>query len=272
MAFALQDNSACIDFGAASLVGGTSAFTFAAWIRLGDTSRDMLIALRGSSFHTSSPLMIWRDESASASGRSHTLSMQLNTDAGQVRVESATDSLNDTSSWHHVAAVFEAGTADGGRLFVDGVRDAFTQSTVGATQVVTTTADVSLGISDASKWFDGEMAEVAVWHAALDDQQIARLAAGCCPLGETSQLASLMAYQDLIRLLNRPGIGPAATTSGTIAVVEHPRVYLPHGGICLGRRSQFAGHPVLEAGEGSLATAAGGEAALCGAATGMIVP
>lgn len=79
-------------------------------------------------------------------------------------------------------------------------------------------------------FLSGMLAECAVWQRLLDAAEIAALASRVSPL---SFPTGRVLYQDLIRDINRPGIGPALTASGT-SVVDHPRVTYPSGPIIIG--------------------------------------
>jgi len=263
-----------IDLGSLSGLSGATALTFATWVKFAATSADATIVMRGTFFSTSAPWLLWRDDIAAISGRANTLSAVLNTNAGLLRVESAADVLNDTTSWHHVALVFEAGVSDGLRIYVDGVRDANVASAVGHTSIVANTSSVTAGTNDATRAFTGDMAELAFWGAVLSDGEIAVLAAGGTPLMHRQQLASLVAYHDLIRDTNRPGIGQVATSYGTFAPAAHPRVLLAHGATpVVGRSAELTPHPYhTAAGDPRNTGDQAGQAAIAGANAGTLFP
>ena len=227
MALSFVSGNPRVNLGAVPELSGTTAFTIAAWVKLGSTAFDLTIAMRGSIFSSNAPFLLWRDDLASVSGRVNTLAALVNTNAGLLRIEAANNLLNDINQWHHVAFVFEANQIDGLRLYLNGNRDAYTTSAVGHTQTISNTAGVTLGINDTSHTYQGEMAEVAFWDTALTDQQITQLAQGFTPLTLRNSLDHLVVYQDLLRPLNRPGIGSTATQTGTFAQAEHPRTIAP---------------------------------------------
>lgn len=71
--------------------------------------------------------------------------------------------------------------------------------------------------------FDGRVAEVGIWSVALDDAEIAVLAAGYAPPCVRPQ--SLVFYAPLIRELNNyrgPVLSNHSTSPATVAV--HPRI------------------------------------------------
>ena len=262
-----------IDLGSLSVLSEATALSVATWIKLDNTSRDNAIVVRGSLFSSSAPLMFWRDDVGLASGRTNTLSVVVATDAGSIRSEGAADLLNDTD-WHHIAMVFEAGVADGLRLYVDGQKDSNYTTTVGHAKLVADTSDVTIGFDDSNKQFTGRMAEFAVGNTALSDSEVAQLAAGFSPLTLPAAVDRLVVYQDLIRGLNRPGIGPTATSSGTFANAEHPRLFVPHG--CVAHvspaQSLVVGPHRLATGEGAVVGNETGAVFVSGAASGALTP
>lgn len=124
------------------------------------------------------------------------------------------------NAWFHMAAVFESATlrtaylngGSAGAAF-DGVLPA------GLTR---TRLRNRPGVLSA---FDGvELAEVAVWSAALSAEEIALLAAGVSPLALAGRRGQLTLGYDLIGGEGLRKIGPAMTPTGTLAPAAHPRM------------------------------------------------
>ncbi|WP_425396702.1 LamG domain-containing protein [Aeoliella sp.] len=224
MALSFDSGNPRLVLGSISELSGASQMSIATWLKLDTNTVDAVIAMRGTTFEAAVPWVLWRDEAAAATARNKTLHAHLNTNAGIVSAVASDGLLDDTDQWHHVAMVFEAGQSDGMRLFVDGVRDPYYESTVGHSQLVTTSDDVTIGLDDASKWLQGDVAEFCITNDVLSDSEIAQLAAGRTPLALPNAPARLVVYQDCIRSVNRPGIGPVASTAGTINPAPHPRV------------------------------------------------
>lgn len=273
MALSLESGPSHVTIGALATLSGASEMTIAMWLKLENYSADAAIAVRGTAFSPTSPWVIWRDEVGGFSGRVNTLSARLNTDVGSVRAEGADDLLADYGVWHHVAVVFEANQADGLRLFVDGQRDANDASTVGHAALETTTDGVTLGIDDASKQLVGEVAEFAAWDIAFTNQQIAHLANGFGPLSLTDLLPRCAVYHDLVRGVNRPGLGPAASVTGSYATVPHPRIQPAGYGLPLvdHARSLLAGPYATADGQLDTRGAAAGQPATGGAVAGSLI-
>lgn len=73
-------------------------------------------------------------------------------------------------------------------------------------------------------WYmDGNIAEVAIWSAALNNDEIAALAKGFKPTRIRPQ--SLVFYAPLLRNLQDIKGGRSLTNSNTCTVANHPRVY-----------------------------------------------
>lgn len=137
--------------------------------------------------------------------------------------------------WHHVCSVFSSTSSR--KIYLDGG----TPTTHSAYYSVSGINGVRLGAwqegsSGLSRFFSGDLAEVAVWDVALSDAEVAQLAQGHSPLSLTHRLRHLVIYQDLVRALNRPRIGPDTSAYGT-DVSEHCRMYPFAGAVALGKPS-----------------------------------
>jgi hypothetical protein len=252
-------------------VEGVAAFTFAAWVRFDSVTTDGVVVLRGTSFDDTAPWVLYRDELAYASGRHNTFAAHVRTNVGQIRIESAAGASNDTA-WHHVALVFEAGIAGGLRMVVDGVVDPYAATTVGHTNVVASTAGVHLGFDSVSSAFQGAMADVAICNAAIPTSDIARLAKRFSAMAIPSVRHSLVVYHDLVRGVNRPGIGGVATTAGTLGHDAHPPLRFPSSPLMSVSTTLGLVRPPWRAERGATLTnaAVAGELFVPGAAQGAV--
>lgn len=140
------------------------------------------------------------------------------------------DSIGTTnitaSAWHHLCAV---GTSATNRAtFRDGVADgtSVTSNTPGAA----TTTNIANLVSVAShvSFFNGDIAEVAIWNVALTQNEITMLAKGVSPL--FIRPASLQVYVP-VKGANSPEpdlkVATGMTLTGSPAQAAHPTVYLP---------------------------------------------
>lgn len=124
--------------------------------------------------------------------------------------------------WHHIGFAY---TGSQLLAYFDG-------GLVASKSSVTLTTTSAAGkcasrMDSAFEMWAGDLAEVAAWNVALSDAEIAQLGMGFSPLCLTARLPNLLWYRSLVRDLNWPSIGPALTTTGGPAVVEHPRAMYP---------------------------------------------
>ncbi len=126
--------------------------------------------------------------------------------------------------WHHVTGVFEADSVR--RVYLDGGNMGASSQTYGFDGVDqsllgnTLTADVI------------DTAEIGIIAGVLSDEEIVMLANGFSMLNLPSA-AQLLTYHDCVRGLNRPGLGPIASSAGTPTVVGQPPILMASGGLSL---------------------------------------
>jgi hypothetical protein len=138
---------------------------------------------------------------------------------GQNSTPAGTVSVAD-GAWHHAVLVSSASNSH--TVYTDGGDKQTDATNVDFTDVHDNTCVGFMRRTSDSNYQDGDMAEVAIWDVALDDAEIASLAAGFSPL--MVRPASLLSYlpfygrtthaTDLIR-------GTDATVTGT-TVASHP--------------------------------------------------
>lgn len=176
-----------------------------------------------------------------------------------------------SNQWHHAAAVLASNNQQ--RSFLDG-GNAGTDSTMVVPTGLSHVAVAKALTVSATDTFPGDIAEAAIWNTALTDVEIAVLARGFSPLCLTHRLANLVLYQDLIRPLDRPGIGPVLTASGGTAAAEHPRMIYPwtfaYG--ALRRQVQLLDFYRVSAAAASGGAVSQGWAAVAGADQGATLP
>jgi len=150
----VEANTDYVNIGAMNSIEGKTYVTFEIYFKCdGTNSDDMLIGRSNTDY---APL-IWRDETASSSGRTNTMSFVVSTGT---RLELASNSLSDTN-WHYFAGIFDGNNRQL-RGYLDGSEDA--NSPVGGQVAAfpTTTADLWLGAWGNGYWHEGKMTEVRV--------------------------------------------------------------------------------------------------------------
>ena len=174
------------------------------------------------------------------------------------------------NEWNHAAAVFAAN--DSRFVYLNGGNKGTSTLSVEPLGLNTTSVGY-VAIATPTEKFPGDIAEVAIWSAALTDEEIALLAKGFSPLCLWHRLPNLVMYQDLMRPLDRPGIGPALTSYGGTSVAAHPRMIYPTScllGVFFPKR--YAVPYRLVAAAAQAGRAAQGAASLAGAEHGTTYP
>lgn len=141
-------------------------------------------------------------------------------DSGVSAAEAVTGTSGITSGvWYHGAAVYAA--TNDRRVFLDGVKS--TNSTnVTPSGFVRTSVGAFMGAAN-STFFDGDIAEVAIWNVALTDDEIASLSRGLSPL--KVRPASLVFYVPLWRDVFDYRASLSITSNNTVPTETHPRRY-----------------------------------------------
>ena len=212
------------DFNGSSQYGEIASFsltaspcTLAAWVKSASTSGSgkSILAVCGAGFHYH---LIGQ---STALGKWYCASR-----AGGSEAYAAGTTAPTTSDWVHVCGVFGSSTSR--VLYVNGVNEGSN-----ATSVAPTLSKLALGIrsdgatpSSQPSWFTGQIAEAAIYSAALDAAQVASLAAGASPIIVAP--ASLVFYCRLLGEASpEPNLrGAAVSLTGSPAKgASHPRIY-----------------------------------------------
>ena len=143
-------------------------------------------------------------------------------DASTIADASSTSTYT-AGSWIHAAAVFN--TLSSRSIFFNGADKQTSSVTLSALSLT----DTHIGSRPpGSFYFDGDLAEVAIWSVALSDREIRQLALRLSPLALVHRIGQLVLYRDLIRSTDRPNIGPTTTaTGGGLSASPHPRIFYP---------------------------------------------
>lgn len=130
-----------------------------------------------------------------------------------------------TGTWHHGCGVFESTTSRS--VYIDGGSSATNTTSITPTLLDRTNIGVqfvqSSGGTSGSSFFDGKIAEVGIWNAALTTAEVASLAKGMTC--DKVRPQSLVFYAPLVRNLQDARGGLAITNNGGATVAIHPRVY-----------------------------------------------
>ncbi|MCA9239020.1 MAG: LamG domain-containing protein [Planctomycetales bacterium] len=205
----------------ASLVLPTDRLTVSVWVKRASATQGVVFETFASSYGFDRSIQI------DASGYVIT---RIWSNPGNLFVQSA-DPLA-VGEWAHL--LYRHGASAGGqRLVVNGVA----AEGPGQTQSHFTWQDhvrvasgnylLPTGASSGLKPFPGAVAEVAIWAEELSQAEEQTLTLGVSPLALTHRLGSLLLLQDLVRPLDRPGVGPSMTVAGSPGVAPHPGIVSP---------------------------------------------
>ena len=130
-------------------------------------------------------------------------------------------------AWYHVCMTYDGSLSAGSRcaIYIDGVSKAVTASTDANVTPGNAASDLVLARvnNTGSFYFDGRMAEAAVWDVALSAEEAAALADRAAPI--LVRPANLAFYAPLVRALHDVMTGTVGTSSA--AVIEHPPMRYP---------------------------------------------
>lgn len=127
-----------------------------------------------------------------------------------------------TGIWYHIAGIEISSSSR--KILVDGGNSGTNATSKVPVNIDTMAIGRERDSTPGDSW-EGKIAEVAVWSAALTDTEVGILAAGYSPLFVRPQ--SLVFYSLLIRDLIEKISGTTLANSGT-TVIEHPPIIYPN--------------------------------------------
>lgn len=195
-----------------SAVVSTPPMTFACWANPdAGTTSNVLMSLGSSS--SIFPQVLLR------------LRWDLNTTEFSIR-----DDLNATGvatgpsftagSWQHFCGVLTSTSSR--TMYVNGTAGSTNTTTIGALTVDLTGIAVAIRASPVL-FYDGKLAEVGIWNAALTADEIASLSKGVSC--DQIRPQSLVFSSPLVRNLQDVKGGRVITNNNTATVSTHPRIY-----------------------------------------------
>jgi hypothetical protein len=129
----------------------------------------------------------------------------------------ATSSTYSTTTWQH--ACLSCSTNSSRTVYLN----ASGETTNTATRNVDPATITNLRVGFTGSSFDGLIAEVGIWNAALTQPEIASLAKGMTP--DKIRPQNLVFYAPLVRNLQDVKGGLTITNNNAATVANHPRVY-----------------------------------------------
>lgn len=133
------------------------------------------------------------------------------------------------STWYHAAGVFSA--SDSRSAYIDGGSKG-TETTAVTPSSIDRIGLAADGDLSPGSLFNGRLAEAAIWNVALDDAEVAALAAGYCPL--CVHPSALVFYAPLVQNVMDVRGGLTLTATGSPTVADHCRIIYPYPKAVLG--------------------------------------
>jgi len=156
------DSGDVIDLGDA-IIDDATVLSISLWVKVNDLSSDHHFVIKGSG--STAAIILWRDETASSSGRTDTFSAFVN---NTIRVEASSNSSSDTD-WHHLVMTYKGNDVNGLRLYIDGVEDANSgTSTVALSQLKNDANDLKIGGGTT----DGVIDDVRMYDRELTPDEV----------------------------------------------------------------------------------------------------
>lgn len=128
---------------------------------------------------------------------------------------------NPVGAWTHIGGVFSA--ANSRLVYGNGVAGGANSTSITVASLAYVGIGVGYNAGSRAGFFGGDIAECAIWNAALTADEMAALAKGFAPL--LVRPANLAFYVPLIRGVEELKLGSPVTVSGA-TVADHPRVRL----------------------------------------------
>ena len=191
-----------------------TALTVAAWVLL-DANTNRTVAAKYDQTGAGNQYLLYIDGSSN-------LTMIVSDSGGDDTAAGATGV--STGVWHHAAGVKNGTGAGALKAYLDGAQDA---SVTSDRSIQGTASVLHIGrYSNAAAPFDGAIAEVGIWDAALSAAEIAALARGVSPLH--IRRPSLRGYWPLFGAAypeaDLGGSANGAAQVGTVAARAHAPV------------------------------------------------
>jgi uncharacterized membrane protein len=186
-ALLLDGTNNYVTVGDVNAVDSATALSSCAWVNHTTINNDDIIIEKETAANLAG-FVFFRDDSGATSGRTDTYSIQVDdaSDTDTARLEGATNA-SSLSTWTHVCFTYQANSATGLRLYVNGVEDAnspVSVSTIGSissgTESMTIGSDSS---GSAGVLFNGALDDIRLYTRVLSASEISKIYRLASPRG-----------------------------------------------------------------------------------------
>jgi len=163
-----------VNTGDIAAIDAATTLSVSVWVKHASITDDDIITSKGDT-GLSSPFTFFRDNVGSVSGRTDVYAVFIN-GTTDCRLETATNS-SPLDTWTHVAMTFQAGSATGLRIYINGVEDANSPASASTCNDIDASVNawtIGLTASGATP-FNGLIDEIRVYNRALSAKEIQTL-------------------------------------------------------------------------------------------------
>src|SRR3989344_1398323 len=163
-----------VNAGDIAAIDAATTLSVSAWVKHASITDDDIITSKGDT-GLSSPFTFFRDNVGSVSVRTDVYAVFIN-GTTDCRLETATNS-SPLDTWTHVAMTFQAGSATGLRIYINGVEDANSPASASTSNDIDASVNawtIGLTASGATP-FNGLIDEIRVYNRALSAKEIQTL-------------------------------------------------------------------------------------------------
>jgi len=173
----LSSTSDSINAGDIDEIDNASEITLSAWIKMSATTGDDAIIHKGSAWGTDvAQILMWRDDVGGTSGRTNTISVYVADGDSNTRIEGTSNKVNDTTLWHHAVMTYKPNSANGMRLYIDGVEDANSPVSTATITSIANADALRIGSSvNTSAVLNGDIDDVRIYSKILTPAEIEAL-------------------------------------------------------------------------------------------------
>lgn len=218
MAYAFSGSPQSLTMGVPDVIGFNEPLTMACWFNTAAPFPQVILSI-GPPDNENLGYLI----RVSTNGNTNRIVGSKNNDNNLVTANYA----YDDNKWAHATAVFTSDTSRTLYVSKSGITTIATKTTNIADATGTAFTSMAIGrrhvVGTSPQYFNGQVAEVGIWTAALTDDDVLALSLGASPA--LVRPGSLVFYAPLIRDLQDVRGGLAITNNNGATVSDHPRIY-----------------------------------------------
>ena len=160
------------DVNGGDYLNGLTEITFTVWVKSDVTNQDRGIMFTKNPDANDENLGIRYDQSGLNGGTNSTMKASVRTGSGYNQVEGQASS--QTTSWQHIAMVWESGTSI--KIYVNGTLQSLTYTNGSVSGAISNVQKFMIGLGTKNKYWQGYMDDVRIYNRVLSQSEIQTLA------------------------------------------------------------------------------------------------